>query len=153
MEATKLGPYQRGAVSVIKEFRGFNVLVSGCSSGNIAFWDIIKRDVLTSFTALGNITSGDLSQNDQILIVGSSLGVIRVYNIANIRKPVLQRVIKLFKNKPINNITINPNQTLIAVSSIESPKVYFLALSTLTIVGYVELPVTVNAIAWNTSSK
>jgi hypothetical protein len=53
VEATKLGPFQRGAVTMLKEFHNHNVMVSCCTSGNIAFWDIVKRDVLTSFTALG----------------------------------------------------------------------------------------------------
>ena len=64
VEATKLGPYQKGSVSILKEFKTVNVLLSGCSSGNITFWDIVKRDVICNFTALGGLTSGDLSSND-----------------------------------------------------------------------------------------
>jgi hypothetical protein len=48
----------------LKEFNNVNVLVSACGSGNIAFWDIVRRDVITSFNEEGKITCGDLSQND-----------------------------------------------------------------------------------------
>lgn len=64
VEATKLGPYQKGSVSFLKEFKAVNVLLSGCKSGNISFWDTVKRDVVCNFTALGSISSGDLSPND-----------------------------------------------------------------------------------------
>lgn len=47
----------------------------------------------------------------------------------------------------------NPASNLIAVSSMESTKIFFLSTQKLTLIGYVELPVLCNAIAWNTSSK
>jgi WD40 repeat protein len=88
-----------------------------------------------------------------MLVTGSDHGVLRIYNIANIRKPVLLRLIKLFTNKPITNIAFNPQHNTIAVCSTDSPKVFFLASQTQTLIGYVELPVLCNAIAWNTSTK
>ena len=35
----------------LKEFHSVNVLVSGSSTGKIVFWDIIKRDALTSISS------------------------------------------------------------------------------------------------------
>lgn len=49
---------------MLKEFKTVNVVVSGCDSGNVAFWDILKRDVLTSFTVCGKVTCGELALND-----------------------------------------------------------------------------------------
>lgn len=51
-------------MSFLKEFKTVNVLLSGCSSGNITFWDIVRRDVICNFTALGDISCGDLTMND-----------------------------------------------------------------------------------------
>jgi hypothetical protein len=49
----------------------------------------------------GAISSGDLAA-DQILVIGSDLGVVRIYNIANIRKPLLIKTIKVFKGKAVS---------------------------------------------------
>jgi hypothetical protein len=53
VDAIKLGPYQTGSVMFIKEFHTVNVLVSGSSTGKIVFWDIIKRDSLSSIGSMG----------------------------------------------------------------------------------------------------
>jgi WD40 repeat protein len=148
-DATKLGPYQKGAITFIKEIKSVHVLITGCESGKIVFWDIIKRDVICSYPLLGNITSGDLSANDQLLAVGTDNGVVRILNIANIRKPVLLKLIKLYKGKPISNVLFSPTQDTIAVSSVNSPKIYFLSVKALNLIGYTELPITCNGIAWN----
>lgn len=103
-----------------------HVLVTGCLSGKILFWDIIKRDVICSFTIKGKITTGEIQNNDQTLVIGTELGVIRFFNIANIRKPVLTKVIKIYNKKPITCLTYNPDNSIIAVSSVDSPKIYFL---------------------------
>jgi hypothetical protein len=47
-ESLKLGPYQTGSVTFLREFKSVHVLVSGSSSGKIVFWDILRRDALTS---------------------------------------------------------------------------------------------------------
>ena len=51
-------------------------------------------------------------------MIGTSLGVMRFYDVGDIRNPVLYKIIKLFTDKPITNICINEDQ--IAVSSAES---------------------------------
>ena len=127
-ESTKLGPYQTGSVSFLKEFKSVHVLVSGSSSGKIVFWDLLRRDALGSVTVKGSITSGEIGLNDQYLIVGSSLGVIRMLNIANIRKPILVKSLKIFKGKAVSCVAINPTFDILAVVSKNSKKVYFLNL-------------------------
>ena len=50
VEAIKLGPYQKGPVMFIREFRSVNVVVTGCNEGNVVFWDVVRRDVLSGFS-------------------------------------------------------------------------------------------------------
>jgi len=71
VEPVKMGPYQKGALRFIREMKSVHVLITGCESGKILFWDIIKREVLCSFIVKGNIISGDLALNDLMLIVGT----------------------------------------------------------------------------------
>ena len=51
-------------------------------------------------------------------MIGTSLGVLRFYDVGDIRNPVLYKIIKIYTDKPITNICINEDQ--IAVSSAES---------------------------------
>jgi hypothetical protein len=60
---------------------------------------------------------------------------------------------KLYKGKPISSIQFNPDNSLVAVSSVDSPKVYFLGVEQLNLIGFVTLPANCNGITWNISSK
>ena len=93
--------------------------------------------------------------------MGSSLGVIRMLNIANIRKPILVKSLKIFKGKAVSCVAINPTYDILAVISKSSKKVYFLNLKYSTnntiiiliidmaLIGYITLPVRCNNIVWN----
>lgn len=54
---------------------------------------------MSSFNAKCSITCGDLNENT--LIVGSNKGVIRIYNVGDIRNPVLYKLIRLYNDKAI----------------------------------------------------
>ena len=41
--------------------------------------------------------------------MGSDKGVVRIFNITNIKKPILIRILKLYNNKTISNVQFNPN--------------------------------------------
>ncbi|EGR30550.1 hypothetical protein IMG5_129360, partial [Ichthyophthirius multifiliis] len=84
VEADKLGPFHVGSVSFIQEFQNSNIVVSCSQNGRLFFWDIEKRVQISQFKIKGDITSADLSQNDQVLVLGSSKGVIRVIDIFDI---------------------------------------------------------------------
>lgn len=58
---------------------------------------------LSSFTIEGKISCGELIEPN--LILGTYGGVLRFYNIADIRQPVLFKIIKLYIEKPISFIS------------------------------------------------
>ena len=80
------------------------------------YFNINLEIPLTNFLVPGKITAGDLKDSE--LVIGTSLGVLRFYDVGDIRNPVLYKIIKIYTDKPITNVCINDDQ--IAVSSAES---------------------------------
>ncbi|CAD8159373.1 unnamed protein product [Paramecium pentaurelia] len=142
IEPVKLGPFQKGVITFIREYKQHNVIVCGSDQGIVLFMDVITKQPLSSFNMEGKIYSGELIEPN--LIIGTSAGVLRFYNVADIRQPVLFKMIKLYIDKPITSISINDNN--LAVCSIDSPTIFFFQNENL--IGFVDLPFNCQAIAY-----
>ena len=113
---------------MIKEMKKENVLVSVCKSGKIVFWDLVKKDSSYNYNSLCDVSSADLSNNSELVALGSNEGVLRIINVFNVRRAKLVKYVKLFKNKPITNVCFSHNNQYIAASSNKARKIFFFSV-------------------------
>lgn len=97
----------------------------------------------------------DVDSDEQVLVTGSAEGVVRIYDFSNPKDIALVKQFKIFEKKPIDQVQINKEKTLIAACSRESKKIFFIAIknSVYKIIGYVVLPSKVSSLGWNFSNK
>jgi len=91
LDVIKYGPFHTGPVIFLKEFTNFNTVISISQKGRIFFWDIQRRELISSFKINCEITCADIDHSDSFMFIGSNEGVIRVVDITNVR---LIRILK-----------------------------------------------------------
>ena len=108
-----------------------------------------------------DLNCADMDKHDQLLILGSDRGVIRILDVSNPNQPKLLKNIKLFKNKPISYVQFNKDNRMFVAGSNKSRKIFFINANkdakeqekSFNIIGYSECPGKVQGISWNFSNK
>jgi len=82
----------------MKELRNYNVLVAASRGGTIFLWDLEHKTLISSYQSTGEIISGAIDSSDELLVLGSTKGVIRIFDISNQKNIKLIKVLKLLNN-------------------------------------------------------
>jgi len=152
VEVEKYGPFHRGAIAFIKELDKSNVVFSISQYGCLNFWNLQTDLHLSSFIIKGEVVCAASNKADSQLAVGSKQGVVRIIDISNVYEICTLQRLRLFKDKSIDFIAFNKANSLIAVASKASKKVFFIRTSReFSIIGYVKVPYTIHAFEWNYS--
>lgn len=90
------------------------------------------------------------------MLLGSSQGCLRIIDMTDLLNFQVKKVFRLYKNKEINSVCSNQEQTLISVSSQKSKKTFFISASPdqdFRILGYSQLPDKINSLFWIETAK
>ena len=86
----------------------------------------------------------------------STQGCIRILEITDLANFQVRKIIRFFKNKEISSIGLNPEKTILAVSSSKSKKVFYVSISPdhdYKILGFSLLPDKVHSVFWLETPK
>eukprot|EP00825_Cyclidium_porcatum_P004670 TRINITY_DN1220_c0_g1_i2.p1 TRINITY_DN1220_c0_g1~~TRINITY_DN1220_c0_g1_i2.p1 ORF type:complete len:1061 (-),score=222.02 TRINITY_DN1220_c0_g1_i2:1563-4745(-) len=155
IETINVGPFPTSSIIYIKEISKGNNVFFISQSGDCYLYDFYNKEVISHFKQNCQVTCADIDNDEQYLVTGSSEGVVRIYDFSNPKEVNLLKQVKIIEKKRIDNIQINKEKTLIAVSAKSSKKIFFVSIKNqiYKVVGYVVMPSKVNSICWNYSNK
>ena len=114
------------------------------------------ESVIKSYQFRTETNKAQISADDKLLIIGSMIGCLRIIDITDLLNFQVKKIFKFYKSKEISSLCINPDNSIISVSSQKSKKVFFISANPdidYKILGYSYLPDKVNSIYWLESAK
>jgi len=144
------------AVTFIKELPNSSLIVSGGMDGKIIVWNGYDGSYINEYVSESDLTCGDINPAGSLLVVGSTKGAVKLFDITNrslIRLVHYKKISK--KEKPITEVKFSLDGSLICVGT-GSKKLFFLYGNPSTgfrVLGKLKFQVPVNSFCWTASDK
>ena len=116
---------------------------------DLRVWEVVTGENLFNYPPLEAVfTSLDSNFAGTLIAVGSSAGVVRMFDVANRMFPRLLVVHKILES-PITQVLFGSDQKLIACASDASNQIYFLETSKFRVIGHVQMEENVISMCWS----
>ena len=145
-----LGQYHIGS---IKQVTGLGDSTQCASIGeDLRVWEIVTGENIMQYSSPEDceFTSLDSNTPGNLLVVGSSNGCVRIFDVSN---RMISRLLSLCRlgSWPVDHISISPDQRLIVCGSSQSQELFFIdctLTSKFRVIGFVELPGKAVSLSW-----
>jgi WD40 repeat protein len=172
LEVKKVGPFHTAEIVYLKEMKILDILVSVSRDGMVFIWNLVEsklafslyinltlnllENVITSYHYHSETNKAQISNDDKLLVLGSSQGCVRIIDITDLANFQVRKIYRFFKTKEISSICINSEKSLISCSSQRSKKVFFISANQdhdYKIIGFSMLPDKINSVSWLETPK
>jgi WD40 repeat protein len=144
-----LGNFQVGCIRKVVGLGDSSQVVTVAE--DLRIWEVVTNEVLAQIQSEFPLHTVEANERGTLVVVGSENGRVLFYDVSNRILPRLIHLTRVYKKCPVTHMKASPDQSLLAIGSMSSPKVIFLVFNPVTgfrVIGFWKAPGKVVALAW-----